>query len=530
MSLRQSVLLSTIVLLLCAIAFADKVVLKDGTVLEGTVIKQQDGYWYKSPDGEHRHIDNVEIDHVEKGDAPSAPNSPKSGSGAEEAPKPHLTGSLLTVKRRLAEMDSPVGAVALLRQYIASNPPADDLKAAQEELAKWKKLEDEGAEKIKGRWVGGDERKAILAKAATLQKDGLELMRKKQTLQAVSKLEEAQVVYPNSFDSAFWLGYIMMVEHDAAKATKYFGQAQKLDPNSSEVMANLALLQLDKHQTSDAVMGLYKAAQKQDNREIAQDLVTTLSLLTPTQRNSDRMKPVIDAANLLSSQYSVKGPGPLIIVPLHHKQDGPEPGAASSGTGFFILSEGLILTNRHVVNQAKTLTVLIDGKGEKPGEIINIDDEDDLALVKVEMDGAMPALRLSSEDEPPQGAECAAMGFPLADRFGPGIKLTRGIVSSNNSQHVGGDVMVDAKINPGNSGGPILDKYGNVMAIVVAKSVNVTGDEDSYGFGISAGKIRKFLAKSHVNVPAAEKNAGALDTEQIAAKAKPAVVCILATY
>ena len=68
------------------------------------------------------------------------------------------------------------------------------------------------------------------------------------------------------------------------------------------------------------------------------------------------------------------------------------------------------------------------------------------------------------------------MGYPLLDRLGAAIKVTRGIVSSGAAgatrrSLVGPDVIFDAKVNPGNSGGPILDRHGNVMAIVSMKTI-----------------------------------------------------------
>ena len=79
------------------------------------------------------------------------------------------------------------------------------------------------------------------------------------------------------------------------------------------------------------------------------------------------------------------------------------------------------------------------------------------------------------------GADCVVMGYPMLDRLGADVKVTRGIVSSSSSDEgFGADILTDAKVNPGNSGGPILDKHGNVMAIVCMKSI-ATAMEDSYG-------------------------------------------------
>ena len=98
------------------------------------------------------------------------------------------------------------------------------------------------------------------------------------------------------------------------------------------------------------------------------------------------------------------------------------------------------------------------------------------------------------------------MGFPMVDQLGFDLKITRGVVSSSaQDQGNGADVLTDAKVNPGNSGGPVVDRFGNVMAIVSMKSLT-TGDYDSYGIGISAGHIREFLGRNHVDLPLGDES------------------------
>jgi S1-C subfamily serine protease len=193
------------------------------------------------------------------------------------------------------------------------------------------------------------------------------------------------------------------------------------------------------------------------------------------------------------------------------------------------------------VDGGKALLVMLnDGSGgsgagaatQKSAEVVVIDDEQDLALIRVKLDPGkkLPFVHLSPADNPADGAECTVMGFPLLDRLGVGIKITRGIVSSSAAGSSGAaDVLIDAKVNPGNSGGPILDRYGNVMAIVSMKSL-ATATEESYGMGISAGRIRKFLEKNSVAPEAGADGTAALSAQDIAAKVKPAAVCILATH
>ncbi len=167
---------------------------------------------------------------------------------------------------------------------------------------------------------------------------------------------------------------------------------------------------------------------------------------------------------------------------------------------------------------------------QRSADVVVIDDQQDLALIRIRPDRAakLPVVRLAPGDRPADGAECTVMGYPLIDRLGGAVKITRGIVSSSAKEQEGADVMIDAKVNPGNSGGPILDKHGNVMAIVSMKTLS-SSDVDTYGLGISAGKIREFLAKNKVVLTPGPASGSPLSAEEIAAKVKPATVCILAT-
>ena len=541
-SRKFTALLASIALaLITAAVMADRITLKNGQVLEGTAIKSSDGYWFKGADGQRRLIPDSDIASVDKGASGTSaiPGTP----GAS----PRMVGSIDSVRARAEEATTPVAAVSIWQEYIDSKPPAEELKTAKGELEKWKALEESKAQKIKGRWVGGEELKSILHEWQGLHEEGMRLFHQNQLLAAMKKLDEAQAIYPNSFPDSFWLGYLTMIQSergDRAKAARYFNNALRLRPNNAETMANLAVIDLlekrDRRQLGDGVMGLYRAAQNGDTKEIAQDLITALAYLPDIQKKGDRIKPAVEAANLLAAKYSLHGPiKELIYVPLREErpnsteQEKNIPGGYYSGTGFILTPDGLIITNRHVVKGAKTLRVQINNRGEKSGHILKIDDEQDLALVTVSPDKPLPFVTLSPADSPNEGAECTVMGFPMIDRFGPGVKITRGIVTSNsaNNDHAGYeyDIMVDAKVNPGNSGGPILDKYGNVMAIVSMKS-QASAMADSFGLGITAGNIRKFLKKNNVAVPLGMKGQVTLSTEDVVAKVKPATVCILSTH
>jgi S1-C subfamily serine protease len=202
-----------------------------------------------------------------------------------------------------------------------------------------------------------------------------------------------------------------------------------------------------------------------------------------------------------------------------------------SGTGFFISDDGLILTNRHVVKGSKSLQVVLPGGIHKTAEVVTIDDDFDLALIRVKLNAKVPFVSLSPTDSPKEGADCTVMGFPMIDELGSDLKITRGIVSSAAQEAGNGaDILTDAKVNPGNSGGPIIDRFGNAMGIVCMKRI-AEGEFDSYGIGISAGHIRMFLDKHKVKISPGKTNPAdpALSTEDLVARTKPATVCILAT-
>jgi S1-C subfamily serine protease len=215
----------------------------------------------------------------------------------------------------------------------------------------------------------------------------------------------------------------------------------------------------------------------------------------------------------------------ISVTPSHSHQD-PEPsGTQWSGSGFFITPDGLVLTNRHVAQGARTL-VVVHGGQQSTAQVVALDDAFDLAVIRIRSNGAVPFVALSPLDVPNEGADCTVLGFPITDLVGNDLKITRGIVSSNSADMGGGaDVMTDAKVNEGNSGGPIFDKYGNVIAVVRLKTV-AKSFQESYGFGISAGHVRLFLKRNHISVPDGA-NGSALSTEQIVTKAKPATVFIL---
>ena len=139
----------------------------------------------------------------------------------------------------------------------------------------------------------------------------------------------------------------------------------------------------------------------------------------------------------------------------------------SSGSGFVISSDGYILTNHHVVDQASEIQVLFSDRSEYQATVIGSDRRSDLALLKIEAKG-LEALKFANSDKLKVGEWVLAIGSP----FGLDYSATAGIVSAkgrslptDQGENYVPFIQTDVAINPGNSGGPLFDLNGRVVGI-----------------------------------------------------------------
>jgi serine protease Do len=136
----------------------------------------------------------------------------------------------------------------------------------------------------------------------------------------------------------------------------------------------------------------------------------------------------------------------------------------AQGSGFLISADGLVLTNAHVVDGAKEVTVKLSDRREFKAKVLGADRSSDIAVLKI--DGRdLPSVRLGDSDQLGVGDYVLAIGEP----FGLEETATAGIVSAK-GRSLPGDgyvpfIQTDAAVNPGNSGGPLFDASGNVVGI-----------------------------------------------------------------
>ncbi|KKT22256.1 MAG: Protease Do [Candidatus Nomurabacteria bacterium GW2011_GWF2_43_8] len=186
-------------------------------------------------------------------------------------------------------------------------------------------------------------------------------------------------------------------------------------------------------------------------------------------------------------------PGFNFNIP-QYRQNGTEKKEVGGGSGFFVSSDGLIVTNKHVVDQKNVEYTVFTNDGKKHGAtVIARDPVLDIALIKIEGSG-YPFLSLGNSDSLEVGQSVIAIGNALGEfrntvSVGVVSGLARSITAGDNSgksevlDHV---IQTDAAINPGNSGGPLLNLRGEVVGVDVA----IVQGSQNIGFALPINSVK----------------------------------------
>jgi putative serine protease PepD len=173
---------------------------------------------------------------------------------------------------------------------------------------------------------------------------------------------------------------------------------------------------------------------------------------------------------------------------------------SGSGSGFAIDREGHIVTNEHVVDDARAVEVRFDGQDDPvQARVVGADASTDLALLKVDpgdVEGGIEPLELGSSEGLRVGEPTIALGSP----FGLDGTLTTGVVSAldreiraPNGFTIDEVVQTDAAINPGNSGGPLLDANGRVIGVNAQIASDGANGSTGVGFAIPVDTVREVV-------------------------------------
>ena len=172
---------------------------------------------------------------------------------------------------------------------------------------------------------------------------------------------------------------------------------------------------------------------------------------------------------------------------------GPVP-QEGQGSGFIIDKEGHILTNFHVVGNATQVEVTLHNKKTYKAQVIGRDRGHDLAVIKIEAPGVVPAVLGDSKN-----LQVGQKTFAIGNPFGLAGTMTRGIISSlrpirsPEGSYIEEAIQTDAAINPGNSGGPLLNSHGEVIGINSLIATGGSNQSAGIGFAIPINVAKAVL-------------------------------------
>jgi len=206
----------------------------------------------------------------------------------------------------------------------------------------------------------------------------------------------------------------------------------------------------------------------------------------------------IDESSAVISAVNKVAPA---VVTIRSQVGGILGNATGSGSGFIYDPSGFILTNKHVVEDASELTVILNDGRQFPATVYGIDTLTDLAIVKIDSDSDLPYAPIGSSAGLEPGQLAIAIGNPLGEfentvttgvvsGLGREISATNAVQSS--SDVVRNLIQTDAAINPGNSGGPLVNSAGQVIGINTAVSESAQG----LGFAIPVDVAKPIMQQA----------------------------------
>ncbi len=207
--------------------------------------------------------------------------------------------------------------------------------------------------------------------------------------------------------------------------------------------------------------------------------------------DSEAHTQVIETSVETAITKAVEKVGPAVvtvvgIIPGQYTVFGMTPDQPVSGSGVIISKEGYVLTNNHVIEDTKEVSIILADGSERDAQVIGADAFSDLAVLK--MEGDVPAVApLGNSDSLKPGETVIAIGSPLGDFKNT---VTAGVVSAtervleiNANYRMEGLIQTDAAINQGNSGGPLVNLAGEVVGI---NTIIVRGG-GGYGSAVAEG-------------------------------------------
>ena len=235
---------------------------------------------------------------------------------------------------------------------------------------------------------------------------------------------------------------------------------------------------------------IYKAVRAQPN-----DLRAPIQEILPANNTNPGQTLVLNNTDIETAiTQSVQKVSPTVVtvigvIPGQNTFFGPTGDQTVSGSGFFITDQGYLLTNNHVVEGTKEVSIILSDGSEQKAAIVGTDPYSDIAVLKA--DGNVPAIAaLGNSDVLNPGESVIAIGSPLGNFKNT---VTVGVVSATgrsidtgNGYQIEDLIQTDAAINHGNSGGPLVDLAGEVIGIntLIVRDTGSGNVAEGLGFAI----------------------------------------------
>ena len=225
---------------------------------------------------------------------------------------------------------------------------------------------------------------------------------------------------------------------------------------------------------------------------------TPASVTQPGSYSAAAKKAMPSVVNIFTSKKAEANPSqPFMDDPLFRhffgdQQDEQPQRENSLGSGVIVSTQGLILTNHHVIESADEIEVALADGRTVSARVVGTDPETDLAVLKVDVKN-LPAITFAKADQINVGDVVLAIGNP----FGVGQTVTQGIISAVGRSHLGINtfenfIQTDAPINPGNSGGALIDTDGNLVGVNSA-IYSRSGGSMGIGFAIPVSLAKQVM-------------------------------------
>lgn len=251
-----------------------------------------------------------------------------------------------------------------------------------------------------------------------------------------------------------------------------------------------------------------------ENKEIAAVDKENISIMLQGQRETSTIEVVeIDSSKVLTAAevYAANVNSTVgITTSVTTNYWGFQTTSAASGSGFVVSSDGYVLTNYHVIEDADSITVSMYDGTSYEAALIGYDESNDVAVLKIEAENLVPVV-LGDSDQLNVGDSVVAIGNPLGELT---FSLTAGTVSAKDREVTLSSsvtmnlIQTDCAINSGNSGGALFNMYGEVIGITNAKYSSSSSSEasiDNIGFAIPINSItdivESIIEKGYISKP-----------------------------